>query len=120
MSQAALRLIEKDEMDKNKALESAVSQIERAFGKGSIMRLGAGQKAIEIEAIPTGMPFGPRRKRGSLAKVSGKKPAPRVPRWIGRDRRRSDRRRKASPAAGSGRWDGRPSAAPDLVAILPR
>ncbi|MGH7005673.1 MAG: recombinase RecA, partial [Alphaproteobacteria bacterium] len=54
MSQAALRLIEKDEMDKNKALESAVSQIERAFGKGSIMRLGAGQKPVEIESIPTG------------------------------------------------------------------
>jgi len=54
MSQAALRLIEKDEMDKNKALESAVTQIERAFGKGSIMRLGAGQKPVEIESIPTG------------------------------------------------------------------
>jgi recombination protein RecA len=54
MSQAALRLVDKDDMDKNKALESAMSQIERAFGKGSIMRLGAGQKAVEIEAIPTG------------------------------------------------------------------
>ncbi|MBL8663806.1 MAG: recombinase RecA [Candidatus Odyssella sp.] len=41
-------------MDKSKALESAMSQIERAFGKGSIMRLGVGQKALEIEAIPTG------------------------------------------------------------------
>jgi len=58
MSQAAaLRLIDKDdksEMDKNKALEAAMSQIERAFGKGSIMRLGAGQKPLEIESIPTG------------------------------------------------------------------
>jgi recombination protein RecA len=57
MSQAALRLVGKDdksEMDKNKALDAAMSQIERAFGKGSIMRLGTGQKAIEIEAIPTG------------------------------------------------------------------
>ncbi len=58
MSQAAaLRLVDKDDkggMDKNKALESAMSQIERAFGKGSIMRLGTGQKALEIEAIPTG------------------------------------------------------------------
>ncbi len=51
---AALRVVEKDEMDKNKALDSALAQIERAFGKGSIMRLGAGQKAVEIEAIPTG------------------------------------------------------------------
>jgi recombination protein RecA len=58
MSQAAaLRIVDKDDkggMDKNKALESAMSQIERAFGKGSIMRLGVGQKALEIEAIPTG------------------------------------------------------------------
>ena len=58
MSQAAaLRLVDKDDkggMDKNKALEAAMSQIERAFGKGSIMRLGVGQKALEIESIPTG------------------------------------------------------------------
>jgi recombination protein RecA len=58
MSQAAaLRLVDKDEkkeMDKNKALDAAVGQIERAFGKGSIMRLGAGQKPVEIESIPTG------------------------------------------------------------------
>jgi len=58
MSQAAaLRLVDKDdksEMDKNKALEAAMGQIERAFGKGSIMRLGAGQKPLEIESIPTG------------------------------------------------------------------
>ncbi len=54
MSNAVLRLVEKDGMDKQKALESAMSQIERAFGKGSIMRLGTGQKPIEIEAIPTG------------------------------------------------------------------
>jgi recombination protein RecA len=58
MSQAAaLRLVDKDDksgMDKNKALDAAMGQIERAFGKGSIMRLGAGQKALEIEAIPTG------------------------------------------------------------------
>ena len=40
-------------MDKNKALESALSQIERNFGKGSIMKLGAGV-INDIEAIPTG------------------------------------------------------------------
>lgn len=40
-------------MDKTKALDAALSQIERAFGKGSIMRLGQ-QKALEIETIPTG------------------------------------------------------------------
>ena len=41
-------------MDKTKALDAALSQIERAFGKGSIMRLGKNQKAIEIETISTG------------------------------------------------------------------
>ena len=41
-------------MDKEKALEAAISQIERAFGKGSIMRLGQNEKAVEVEAISTG------------------------------------------------------------------
>ena len=54
MSQSALRLVEGTSMDKTKALDAALSQIERAFGKGSIMRLGKNQKAIEIETIPTG------------------------------------------------------------------
>jgi recombination protein RecA len=55
MSEPALRVVtNRDSMDKNKALESAVSQIERAFGKGSIMRLGAGQQVADIEAISTG------------------------------------------------------------------
>ena len=40
--------------DKSKALDAALSQIERAFGKGSIMRLGKGQKPVEIETISTG------------------------------------------------------------------
>jgi recombination protein RecA len=49
-----LRLVEeKDAMDKNKALESAVSQIERAFGKGSIMRLGQ-RETVESDIVPTG------------------------------------------------------------------
>ena len=41
-------------MDKTKALDAALSQIERAFGKGSIMRLGKNVKAAEVETIPTG------------------------------------------------------------------
>jgi recombination protein RecA len=41
-------------MDKTKALDAALSQIERAFGKGSIMRLGKNDKSMEVEAIPTG------------------------------------------------------------------
>jgi len=47
-----LRVVE-NSMDKNKALDAALSQIERAFGKGSIMKLGA-STALEIEAISTG------------------------------------------------------------------
>jgi len=51
----SLRVVDgnKDEMDKTKALDAALGQIERAFGKGSIMRLGEGQ-VVEIETIPTG------------------------------------------------------------------
>ena len=40
-------------MEKDKALDAALSQIERAFGKGSIMRLGQNSH-IDIEAISTG------------------------------------------------------------------
>ena len=40
-------------MDRQKALEAALSQIDRAFGKGSAMKLGSREK-IEIEAISTG------------------------------------------------------------------
>jgi recombination protein RecA len=41
-------------MDKSKALESALAQIERQFGKGSIMKLGADSPAMDIEATSTG------------------------------------------------------------------
>jgi recombination protein RecA len=54
MSQTQLRLVEGTSMDKTKALDAALSQIERAFGKGSIMRLGKNDKSMEVEAIPTG------------------------------------------------------------------
>jgi recombination protein RecA len=40
--------------DKSKALDAALSQIERSFGKGSIMRLGKNQQPVEIETISTG------------------------------------------------------------------
>lgn len=49
-----LRVVEGQAMDKTKALDAALSQIERSFGKGSIMRLGANQKAVEIETVSTG------------------------------------------------------------------
>jgi recombination protein RecA len=54
MLNVALRLVEGAEVDKEKALEAAISQIERSCGKGSIMRLGQNEKAVEVEAISTG------------------------------------------------------------------
>ncbi|MES1990643.1 MAG: recombinase RecA [Pseudomonadota bacterium] len=45
---------DKGDMDKKKALEAALSQIERSFGKGSIMRLGKNEQLVEIESISTG------------------------------------------------------------------
>ncbi|MGX1307115.1 recombination protein RecA [Amorphus suaedae] len=53
MAQSNLKLVEGSSMDKSKALDAAVSQIERSFGKGSIMKLGAGQ-VVEVESVPTG------------------------------------------------------------------
>ena len=41
-------------MDKDKALDAALSQIEKAFGKGSIMRMGQDNAHVDIEGIPTG------------------------------------------------------------------
>ncbi len=54
MAQSALKLVKDNSVDKSKALDAALSQIERAFGKGSIMRLGANDKVVEVESIPTG------------------------------------------------------------------
>jgi recombination protein RecA len=54
MSQTALRLLDKDTMDKQKALDAALGQIERAFGKGSIMKLGSREASAESEVISTG------------------------------------------------------------------
>lgn len=54
MIQTALNLVDKDTMDKQKALEAALGQIERAFGKGSIMKLGQRGSVIDISAISTG------------------------------------------------------------------
>ena len=41
-------------MDKTKALDAALSQIERSFGKGSIMRLGKNDKSMDIDVVSTG------------------------------------------------------------------
>ena len=40
--------------DKNKALEAAIGQIEKAFGKGSVMKLGQRESVVDVQAISTG------------------------------------------------------------------
>jgi recombination protein RecA len=52
--QTALRLLDKDMMDKQRALDAALSQIERAFGKGSIMKLGSREAASDVDVVSTG------------------------------------------------------------------
>src|SRR5687767_10780352 len=54
MSQPALRVVEGHSMDKSKALSAALSQIERQFGKGSVMRLGKNNKSMDVETISSG------------------------------------------------------------------
>ena len=49
-----LRVVEGGSMDKSKALEHALAQIEKMHGKGSVMRLGASDRSIDVEAISTG------------------------------------------------------------------
>ncbi len=53
MSKPELRVIEGNKVDKQKALDAALAQIEKNFGKGSIMKLGKND-AINVEAVPTG------------------------------------------------------------------
>ena len=43
-----------DQKERNKALDIAVGQIEKQFGKGSIMRLGQRGEIAAVECIPTG------------------------------------------------------------------
>jgi recombination protein RecA len=54
MEKPVLRVVEGGSMDKQKALEAALAQIDKNFGKGSIMRLGANERTIDVEAISTG------------------------------------------------------------------
>ena len=54
MTQTVLRLVGRDDADKQRALEAALSQIDRAFGKGSVMKLGEKGKIMEVEAVSTG------------------------------------------------------------------
>jgi recombination protein RecA len=55
MSQAALRVVGKeDNQDRKRALEAALSQIDRAFGKGSVMKLGSRDLGLATDAVSTG------------------------------------------------------------------
>ena len=54
MNQPVLRLLDKDTMDKQRALDAALGQIERAFGKGSIMKLGSRDAVMEVDVVSTG------------------------------------------------------------------
>ena len=54
MNQAVLRLVGREDADKQRALEAALVQIDRAFGKGSVMKLGTKGKVVEIESVSTG------------------------------------------------------------------
>jgi len=55
MANSSLRVVEAETMqDKQKALDAALAQIERAFGKGSVMRLGGEAKATDVGVIPSG------------------------------------------------------------------
>jgi recombination protein RecA len=55
MSQAALRVVGKEQNnDRKRALEAALSQIDRAFGKGSVMKLGSRDLGVATDAVSTG------------------------------------------------------------------
>jgi len=54
MSVTALRIVEGSSMDKTKALSAALSQIERQFGKGSVMKLGKNDRSMDVETVSTG------------------------------------------------------------------
>jgi recombination protein RecA len=57
MSQAALKVVGKEDSsasEKKRALEAALTQIDRAFGKGSVMKMGAKDLGVATDAVPTG------------------------------------------------------------------
>jgi recombination protein RecA len=54
MSVPALRIVEGSSMDKSKALSAALSQIERQFGKGSVMKLGKNDRSMDVETVSSG------------------------------------------------------------------
>ncbi len=54
MSETVIKLVDKADTDKQRALDAALGQIERAFGKGSVMRLGQHESAVSVDTVSTG------------------------------------------------------------------
>ena len=54
MATAPLRVVKETENDKKRARDAALSQIDRAYGKGSVMRLGQEGGLVEVETISSG------------------------------------------------------------------
>ena len=54
MSVTSLKLVDKDDMDKQKALDAALGQIERDFGKGAVMKLGERTSIVEADTVSSG------------------------------------------------------------------
>jgi recombination protein RecA len=54
MANPALKLVAQTDTDKQRALEAALMQIDRAFGKGSVMKLGEKAKTADVESVSTG------------------------------------------------------------------
>ena len=55
MAEPALRIVETEKLDKQKALEVALGQIDRAFGKGSVMKLGQREVPVhDVDSVSTG------------------------------------------------------------------
>ena len=91
-------------MDKSKALDAALSQIERSFGKGSIMRLGKNMQSMDVDTVSTGslgldiaLGIGG-LPRGRVVEIYGRNPRAK-PRW--RCMASPRRRRRAASAPSS-------------------
>jgi len=54
MAQAALHVVGRDDGERKRALEAALSQIDRAFGKGSVMKLGSRDLGLDTDTVSTG------------------------------------------------------------------
>ena len=105
MSATALRIVEGSSMDKSKALSAALSQIERQFGKGSVMKLGKNDRSMDVETVSSGslgldiaLGIGG-LPRGRIVEIYGPEVLRQDHAGAAHDRRR--RRRRVAPAPSS-------------------